>query len=268
MPRHRTHISFTKHVILLVTIPLALMSSGYALFSQHLSVNANATEPVYTSSQNLSVSYTKVVAAAAGKWQYTITVKIKNNNGVKSTSSWQSTFSLPAGFSNTSCTNASCTQASNTNTAVNTGTNGTIAAGATLTYTLVFRAASQTYRFTNIGISGVLVPTYSPVSGLTVSASVGTRTKSGKWFVYPYTFTVTNNSGQNLDGWRILIPWNTSTNQVGSMPTTVNYVETSTQLTILSKQAINNGTNFQFTASLDSTSSTYVLSGYSVEGQF
>jgi hypothetical protein len=267
MPGHRTHISFVKHTVMLIGIPLVLMSSGYALFSQQLSVNAHATEPVYTSSQNLSVSYTKSVAAAGAKWQYTITVTIKNN-GTKNTSSWQSTFSLPSDFSNITCTSASCTQASSTNTAVNTGTNGTIVAGGTLNYTLVFRSSQRTYRFTTIGISGTLVPVYAAVSGLTVSASAGTRTKSGKFFIWPYTFTVTNNSGQNLDGWRILIPWNTTTNQVNSMPTTVNYVETATQLTIMSKQVINNGTAFQFTANLGSTSSTYVLSGYSVEGQF
>jgi hypothetical protein len=52
------------------------------------------------------------------------------------------------------------------------------------------------------------------------------------------------------------------------MPTTVNYVEAATQLTILSKQAINNGTNFQFVANLSSTNSSWAMTGYSVQGQF
>ncbi|HSX32832.1 MAG TPA: hypothetical protein VLF91_00640 [Candidatus Saccharimonadales bacterium] len=252
---------------MLIGIPLVLTSSAYALYSQQLSVHGNATEPVYTSSQNLSITYTKSITSVAGKWQYTITVTVHNNNN-RNTSAWQSTFSLPSGFSNLTCSNATCTQASNVNTANNTGTNGTITANGTVVYTLVFRSTQQNYRFTSIGVSGTLVPIYAPVSGLTVAASQGTRSKSGKWYTWPFTFTVTNASGQNLAGWRILIPWNTSTNQVNSMPATVNYIETASQLTILSTQAINNGTSFQFIANLSSTSQNYVLSGYTVEGQF
>jgi len=252
---------------MLVAIPLALTSVGYALFSQQLSIHANATEPVYTSSHNLSISYTKSIVSAGGKWQYTITVTVYNNNS-RTTNSWQSTFSLPSDFSNLTCSNATCTQANSINTANNTTGNATIAANSSVVYTLVFRSSQQNYRFTSVGVSGTLTPIYASVSGLTVSASAGTRTKSGKWYTWPFTFTVTNASGQNLAGWRILIPWNTSTNQVNSMPTTVNYVETATQLTILSKQAINNGTSFQFVANLSSTSQNYVLSGYTVDGQF
>lgn len=267
MPRNFLRNPTFRHIAALVAVPLLLSSTGYALFAQQLSVNASTTSPTYTASQNMSVSYTRTVTPSGSNWLYTIGVTIKNN-GTRSLSAWRSAFSLPTGAASISCTNATCTQASSINTAVNTGTNGTVAAGGTVAYTLSFTSALQNYHFTSIDTSGTLTPIYSAVTGLTVSASAGTRTKSGKWYTWPYTFTVTNNSGQNLAGWRILAPWSTTSNQVASMPATVNYVESASQLTILSTQAIANGTNFQFTANLSSTSQTYTLTGYTVEGQF
>lgn len=255
-----------RHVLMLTAIPLVLMGTGYALFSQQLSVDADANKPDYTASQNLLLTYTRSVTPQGQSWTYNIGVTIKNN-GTSAVSAWQATFSLPGDYSNVSCTNATCSQASGVNTAVNTGTNGTIAAGGTVTFNFSFRSGSQTYVFTAITVSGTLPPTYQTVTGLTVLAVAGARTKAGKWYTWPYTFTVTNASGQNLAGWRILIPWNTSSNQVASMPTTVNYVQAASQLTIMSKQAINSGTNFQFVANLSSTSSTWVMTGYTVEGQ-
>jgi hypothetical protein len=243
------------------------MSTGYALYSQQLSVGATASYPTFSFTQNMRVTYTTSVSPQGQNWTYTVAVTIYNN-GTHDTTAWQSTFSLPAGYSNVSCSSANCTQASNVNTAVNNTSNGTIAAGSSLSYTLTFRTSTQTYTFTSIGASATLAAIYQPVSGLTVTATPGTRTKSGKWYTWPYTIKVTNSSGQNLAGWRMLIPWSTSTNQVASMPTTVNYVEAATQLTILSKQAINNGTNFQFVANLSSTNSSWAMTGYSVQGQF
>jgi hypothetical protein len=255
-----------RHIAMLIAIPLLLSSTGYALFAQQLSVSATATSPAYTSSQNLSVSYTKDVAAAGQNWLYTVAVTIKNNS-TRDTTGWQSAFSLPTDYANISCSDATCTQTDDTNTAVNTGSNGAIAAGGMLTYTFSFTSLSQTYRFTAIDVSGTLATAYEPVSGLTVIAVAGTRTESNGWYIWPYTFTVTNASGQDLDGWRILAPWDTSSNQVAGMPGAVNYIELAHQLTILSTQAIAHNTSFQFTADLSSTSPAYVLSGYSVDGQ-
>jgi hypothetical protein len=174
---------------------------------------------------------------------------------------------LPAGYSSPSCTNATCTQASNVNTAVNTGTNGTINPGATVVYTFTFTYSQSSYKFTNISISGTLVPIYQTVTGLTMTAVAGTRAKHGNTYTWPYTITVTNNSGQNLAGWRIIATWS-ATETVASMPATVTYTTTTTQITINSTQAINTGTNFVFSPSFSSTNSGWALTGYSVQGQF
>ncbi len=264
MSRHPKRTRFIKRVAMLVTIPLVLTSTGYALFSQSLSVNTTSNKPAYSSSQNLDISYTKSIASQGQKWQYTIDVTV-TNNGTASVTSWQSTFSLPADYSNVSCSSASCSQAGNVNTA--SGSN-TIAAGAYTTYTLVFRSSDPAYLFTSIGVSGTQGAQYQTYSGLTVNAVAGTRTKKGKTYSWPYTFTVTNNSGQNLSGWRIVVPWNTSASSVSNMPATVNYVENPTQLTIYSTQALNNGSNFQFVATFSSSNQNWVMSsGYYVEGE-
>jgi len=254
-----------KRVLMLVTIPLVLTSTGYALFSQNLSVNGDTELPNYTSSQNLSLSYTKSVTPQGQVWTYTISVTVKNNSGTRTVSAWQTTFDLPSDYSNNSCTNATCSVAGTTITAVNSGTNGTINPGSTATYSFTFRSASQTFRFGTITVSGTLVPIYQTVSGLTMTAVAGTRTKSGNKYTWPYTITVTNNSGQNLAGWRITANWSTS-ETVTSMPATVNYTTTTTQITITSKSAINTGTNFVFVPSLTSTNQNWTLAGYSVQG--
>jgi uncharacterized protein affecting Mg2+/Co2+ transport len=243
------------------------MSTGYALFSQNLSINANATKPAYTSSQYLFLSYTRSVAPSGSNWRYTYSVTVKNTSSTRTISAWQATFSLPSGYSSVNCTNAGCSQASNVNTAVNTGTNGTINPNGTVTFTFAFTAAQQNYRFSDISVSGTVVPIYQTVTGLTVSVSAGTRVKNKNIYTWPYTITVTNNSGQDLAGWRLLIPW-TNSESVDSIPATVNYVATATQLQITSKQGISNGANFQFIASLSSTNSGWSMSGQTVQGDY
>jgi hypothetical protein len=266
MPRYRRKFNASlKRALMLVAIPLALTSTGYALFSQQLSVHGTGNVPNYTSSQNLSVSYTQSSAPQGQSQIITTTVTIKNNSGTRGVTAWNSTFDLPSGYSNLSCTNATCSQASNVNTAVNTGTNGLISPGGTVTYTFVFKYTLQTYAFTTITVSGTLAPVYQTMAGLTMTAVAGSRSTKKGVSTWPYTITVSNNTGQNLSDWRIIADWS-STETVASMPTTVNYTTTTTNITITSKSAINTGTNFVFSPSLSSTSTTWVLSGYSVQG--
>jgi hypothetical protein len=250
---------------MLVAIPLALTSTGYALFSQQLSVNATGNVPNYTSSQNLSVSYSQSSAPSGQNYLITTSVTIKNNSGTQGVTAWNSTFDLPSGYSNLNCSNATCSQTSNVNTAVNTGTNGLISPGGTATYTFVFKYSLPSFKFTTITISGTLAPIYQTMAGLTMSAVAGSgSTKQGVTTV-PYTITVSNNTGQNLSAWRIIADWS-STETVATMPTTVNYTTTTTNITITSKSAINTGTNFVFSPSFSSTNSGWVLTGYSVQG--
>jgi hypothetical protein len=257
--------SSIKRVLLLISVPILLTSTGYALFSQQLSVSSSANNPAYSSSQSLAVSYTKTITPSGSNRIYAIAVTI-TNNGTRAVTAWQSDFSLPADYSALTCTNSTCSQTATTNTAVNTANNGTINAGGTLIYNFTFTTADQNYLFTSLAISGTPIIIYGTVSGLSVTVSAGSRSKQGRTYTFPYTFTVTNNSGQALAGWRFLAPWSTTENVV-SMDTTVDYTTSTSQLTILSKQSIQTGTSFQFTGSISSTNSGYTLTGYTIEGQ-
>ncbi len=265
MRKKRSLKSPIKRIMMLVSIPLVLTSTGYALFSQQLSVAGNANKPAYTSANYLFLSYDKTVTQIGQNWLYTIDVTVKNTSGTRTISAWQSSFSLPNGYTNLSCSSANCSTASNTLTATDTGGNGTITPNNTTTFTYSFQSSQSNYVFSSLSISGTVVPIYQTVAGLSATDTVGNQSKNKNVYTWPYTITVTNNSGEDLAGWRLLIPW-TSSNSVDSIPTSVNYVETATELQIMSKQPISNGTSFQFTANLSSTDRNWVMTGYTVEG--
>lgn len=264
-PKYRRHKVLLRHILMLIAIPLVLMTAGYALFSQQLSINTTTPNVAYTSSQNLLATYTKTVAKSGSSWLYTISMTVKNN-GSGAVTAWQVAFDLPTGFNQLSCTNATCTTSGVRVTSVNTATNGTINSGATTTYTITFKTSTTTYVLQNMNVSGTLAPIYQNMAGLTISFTRGARTKSGKWYYWPYTFTVTNNSGQNISAWRATANWSNTTNNVQTMATTVNYVAGATQLTITSKTGMANNTTFQFTAKLGSTSTTWNLTGLAIQG--
>lgn len=252
--------------MLLLVVPLAVTSTAYALFSQQLSIDATANSPGYTATQNLSLSYDKTVSQEGQGYTYRINPMSVKNNGTGTIDSWQVIFDVPADASQLNCTDANCTQDGQTVTVTNTITNGTIDGGNTATFSLQFKSSQSSYVLQNINVSGTLAPVFEAMPGLTVSANAGSMTQSGPWYDRPYTITVTNDSGNAITGWRIQAPWSTSTNRVVSMPGTVNYIEATSQLTILSKSGIADGATFQFTPTLGSTNAGWTLTGYTVEG--
>ena len=252
---------------LLLAIPLALTSVGYALFSQNLAIGTSTTKPSYTSSQGLRVTYSRSVAPAGQNFTHTLNPITISNLGGTAVTAWQFVFTLPAGYSNLSCTNATCTANGNIITMVNTGTNGTINPGGSITVSMSFRTSLQTYTLQDVSISGTLALTYQTISGLTVTRTVGARTKSGQWFRWPYTFTITNNSGQTLQAWRITAtPWAPATNRVNLMPAGVTFVSGASSLVMSRTASFPSGTNYQFTTNLESTNINWALTTYPVEG--
>lgn len=262
----RRRYTSLRHALLLLAIPLALSGTGYALFTQNLAINTHATQPAYVATSNLLMTYTTSTGSQGSKIVYTETITIKYN-GTATITAWQLMFDMPSDFTQFSCASTvSCSTSGVTATIVNGSGNGTINPGGTVTFTVNFTSYTAGYILQNIHVSGTLALTYQTMSGLTMSVSAGTRTKSGKWYYWPYTFTVTNNTGQFLRGWRIQASWSSSTNAVSSMGSTVSYTTSTTQLTILSMAGISTGTSFQFNGTLGSTRSTWTLSGYSIQG--
>lgn len=243
------------------------MSVGYALYSQNLSINTSVTKPAYSSSQGLRVTYSRSVASAGSVWSHTLNPITITNNGGTAVTAWQFVFTLPSGFTNLVCTGATCTQNGQVITMVNSGTNGTINPGASVTVSLTYRTSLQQYTLQDVSISGTLALTFQTVSGLTVSRTVGARVKSGQWYRWPYTFTVTNNSGQTIRAWRIVgTPWNATTNRVNSMTATVNYISGASALTMDRTSNMNTGTNYVFSTNLESTDINWALTAYPIQG--
>ncbi len=242
--KHRAHI---KSIALLLAYPLLLSGVGYALFSQNLSINAKSSKPAYTATPGMSFNYTYTTTPSGNLLVYNITANVKNI-GAGSVTSWQTKFNLPTDFTQFSCqTTVTCTNNTNQIT-VNSGTNNsTIAAGGTATFTFTFRSTTQKYRLQNIFVLGV-EPSFVAVSGLTVAVQSGTQSSDGTFrYKRPYTFTVTNNSGQPVKMWRIVTTgsWPTA-NTVISMDAGVHYMDLSSQLVMIRTVPVATGTTFVF----------------------
>jgi hypothetical protein len=263
--RFRRQRQIIKHIIMLLAIPLAVTGTGYAAFSQNLSVSGTSTVPGYTASQNLSVSY-DMSSCTSAPCTYSINPMTLKYNGVNQIIGWQVQFDLPSDFTNLSCTGATCTSSGQTVTAVNTETNGTIAAGGTVMFTASFQTATTSYVLQNLNVSGTEAPVWQTMSGLSVSVVAGSRSQSGSDYLWPDTFTVTNDSGQEISAWQIQTDWDSSTNVVSSMPSGVTYSTSATHLTIQSTTGLANGDSYQFTPTLGSTNSSWSLTGDTVKG--
>jgi hypothetical protein len=172
------------------------MSTGYALFSQQLSINAATSSVAYVSTQYTTVAYTKTMTGT-GPYSYSFSPMTIKNNGVTSITAWQVTFNLPPGMTGLSCPGTVvCTQNATTVTIKNGAGNGTIATGGTTSFSFSFSSTTVNYTLQNVMISATFATTYETITGLTVVATTGKKT-GGK---YPLTVTISNNSGQSTAG--------------------------------------------------------------------
>lgn len=258
-----------KHALLLLAVPILVASSGYALFSQQLSIDASTAKPAYSRSQNLLLTYDKVVTVYnANRWEFNLTFTVANQ-GTSGIDSWHLTFNIPSNANAFKCFDDTvCTNTSGAVVVDNGSSTGIIPAGSSVDFTMRFRLTTDTYTLQNIDISGTFAPVYQTMSGLTVSYTVGTRNRHQGVYYWYYTFTVTNNTGQNLSAWRILADWDSSVNGVWANGTdnTINYFEDTNQLRLISKSALANNNSFQFVADIGSTDRNWTLGNHSIEG--
>lgn len=252
---------------MLLALPLAVSSTGYALFSQQLTVNTQTAKPLYSSTQYVRATYAKTESAQGANTLYTFSPVTIINNGVTGITAWQLKFDVPADTTQLTCqATVTCTRSVNTVTVVNGTGNGTIAAGGTTTFTMSFVSATAKHVLQNVYISGTFASTYQAIAGLTIGPVKGTATRKGATWTYPYTFTVTNNSGQNLSAWQAVCTWSARPT-TSTISTTVNYVTSSTNITFSSKTALNTGSNIVFNGTFVINNSTWTISGCTVQGR-
>lgn len=248
-------------------VPLLMIGTGYALFSQDLSVDATGSIVSYISNQYMTVTYTKTATFATGLYTYTLSPMVIKNNGVTGVTAWQVSFTVPSDMSAMVCptgTTAVCSQVGTTITIKNGTGNATIATGATRSITgFSFKSATAAYTIQNVVISGTFATTYVAITGLTVAINRGTSTKNGSTYTWtPVTVTVTNASGQPLSGWQLgVTPWASTSTVASTLPSGLSYTTTTSKLTITSTNPIADGTSYQFTMTITNRSSTWTPVG-------
>ena len=261
MSRYRRRRGLLRHIVTLLVIPVLLTSATtYALFSTNLTINGDTADPVYVATQSLKMTYTKTITQVSGRWNYSVPITIRNN-GPTAITSWQLKIDLPADFTNRTCpTSVTCSMSGQTLTIVNGTGNGSIAAGATRSFTISFRSLDRYYTLQNIYLSGTNVTGYQTITGLTVARAQGTRTRVGSVYRWPITFTITNSSGFDLSSWQITVPWTTARSVI-SLDPGVTYVVSGSSLLITSTQPILDGEVYVLNGVFGSTATNWTIGG-------
>lgn len=264
----RIHRPLLRQISLLLVLPILMAGSGYALFSQQLSIDATTSIVGYVSNQYTTMTYTKSATFASGVYTYRMNPFTIFNKGVTSITAWQVTFVVPNDTTAIQCpTSVTCSINNATHTVTITRT-VTIAAGASSIINtgnnnaIRFTSAVAAYTPQNITISATFSTAYQTIAGLTVVATAGP--KSGGAF--PLSITITNNSGQSISGWRVTVP--TTKTCTSTVPVGITYTCTASVLTYTgSAISIANGAQYTFATTVTTTMTTWNTSGAAVKGR-
>ncbi len=260
--------STLRQLIMLLTMPLLLVSTTYALFNQELSINASGSGVSYVSNNYTLMTYNKTATQAGSTWTYSLSPVTIKNNGVTSITAWQVVFDIPSDAPMPTCASTVlCTKSGTKVTVKNGAGNGTLTAGGSTTFSLSFTTATAAYTLQNVVISATYDTAFQTIAGLSVTISnTGSKVK-GIWTWTP-TITVTNNSGQSLSGWQVTVtPWSTSYSVASTMPSGLSFTTSSTQLVFTSTNTIANGTSYQFTPTIKTGSISNWNPSASVKGR-
>lgn len=267
MSRRIKRVNLFKQLLMLVVIPTAITGTGYALFSQKLTLTNATTKPLYSSSQGIYAQFNKSEAVQGSNTLYNFNPVTITNRGSSAVTDWQLKFDAPTDMSQLTCpTTVTCTQSGATVTVKSGVSNGSVAVGGSTTFTLSFVSAVSHYTLQNIYISGTVPSVMQPMDNLTFTATPGTKGKSGPNSVYPFTFVVDNKTGQDLSAWQASCNWS-ATPTTSGVPTTVNYTTTATSITFTSKTALANGASISFGATFTIRNGNWPLTGCAVQGK-
>lgn len=248
-----------RQAAVLLVMPVVVLTTTYALFSQQLTINGSASSVAYVSNNYTTATYTKT-QTGTGPYTYSIAMTIKNN-GATSITAWQVTFNLPPGMTGLTCpSSVVCTQNATTVTLKNGTGNGTIITLSTTSFSFSFTTTAASYTLQNVTISATYATTFQTVAGLTVTASLGT--KSGG--AYPLTMTITNNSGQSMSGWQVTIPTSKTCTAITGLPSGVTSVCGAGLITLTANTVtIASGASYGFSTPLPliSVSGTMTING-------
>ena len=247
-------------------ISLLLVSVGYALFSQNLSLHGKGTA-VVTQQTGLHAAWSRSMWQSGSNWSYNMNGTV-TNAGATTTSGWEIVVQLPATITGVSCWSADCSLNGLTLTISNLSYNGTLAPNASTNFGVSFTSSSDSIVFTNYTISTGegSESDYTVISGLTATMSLQNQWQSGSNYVKQYNVTVQNSSGTKVKAWRIEITnWNSTTHSVAGIWNT-GYVSEPSRLLLTSQGGLNSGASASFGTQLSVPSSSWSPS-YVVKGR-
>lgn len=259
---HRGHQTDIRHIVSLLAFPLLLISIGYAIYDQDLSIVGITRKPAYTATPDASMSYTSAKAPSGERTIYDLIITVKNISA-DAIAGWQIKFDLPSDFSQVTCASSVNCSSNGQTMIINGGsTTGPISAGGSVNFTFSYQTANPDYQLQNIFViaSG---GAFKTVSGLTATA---TRTAGGGLSASnTYKFTVTNTSGGTVKMWRIVGgPWSSSYTIV-SMDPRVHYGSNSSSMTVIDTDPLADGVIFEFSAQMN-TAALWNLSSVVITG--
>lgn len=255
---------------MLLTMPIAVTTVSYALFSQNLTINGGGSSVAYVSNNYTMMSYSSASTLNGSIYTYKINPMTITNNGVTSITAWNVQVTLPSDVASVTCPSTIvCSYNATTKvlTITNGTGNGTIAAGGNTvinnaTTPIQFATTTAKYVLQNVNISATYSTAYQTIAGLTVVATAGK--KSGGSF--PLTVTITNSSGQSISGWQVTIP--VTTTCTSTVPTGVTYTCTSTVLTYTGAAiSIASGSQYVFSTSVSYKPTSWTTTGAAVMGR-
>ena len=261
------HSGYARQLLLILAIPLALSGTGYALFSQKLSVQTNSSKPSYSSTQSVFFTYAKTETPVGTTTQYTLNSMTISNRGITSITAWRLSFSVPVDVTLFACdSTVTCTQSGQTITVVNKAANGTLAPGASTTFTASFTSSTSGYALQNIAVSGTVSTNYQNINGLTITINPRTVSKQGATYTYGYPFTVQNTSGQTVAAWQAVCSWS-AIPTTSTISSTVSYTTNTSSITFTSKTSLTTNTSLDFTGTFTTKSASWVISNCTIQGK-
>lgn len=255
-----------RFFVLAAAVPLLLVSVGYAVLQNSLSVEGTATTVGSIDvPDDFDTSYS-MSSWGSNPTNYNFNPFTITNTGAASSIAWTMSFDAPANMTGLSCWSSVCAYQNGRVVFDSMSYNGVLSPNGSTSFGFSFASSDPNFTPQNIlvvfddGTSNQ--DQYVELPGLTATFAPGNGWGS---YIRQYDVSVQNNSGQNVKSWRIEITnWVQSENAVVGM-WNATYIESPDKLTIASGGALNNGASASFGGQFQSSTSSwqpvYVVKG-------
>ncbi|OYX43193.1 hypothetical protein B7Y94_02205 [Candidatus Saccharibacteria bacterium 32-49-12] len=240
------------HKIVLLALPLLIVGAVYAAQTQSLNIVTRTVKPGYNIQHGMTMTYEIGEPVQVSIFtDFPIALTIVNNGPVPVESIEIELYGV--NFNGIACDpSLLCTYDQQLSQLYirNNAINRFIQPGNSYVYNMTIRNSSTDRPlFDHISISGIQNNPLTTIPGLSTTHSMGARSKSGRNWVWPVTFTVSNDTGASLSFWELSIGWSVNEGVV-SFPPDVTYVVEGNTLMVSRLATFPDSSSYQFTATL------------------